>query len=253
MAAVGQPRGRLHHRLMSLHGTEAGDETDQRRVRRHVGQRGPEPAGRRARRAGAEALGVDPPRHGHHALGSPESRGQQLQANGLGHGHHEVGGLVVQPAVERVRPHRLDDVARAHEGPAHAGEPDGQRGQPVLLAAMDVEHPSVGQPAHDAVQVGGVGDRLHAAGQLERLDAGHPRRTRSADHPRLAAPLADERHVVAGALQLHGRARGPVGVRRPSPARHDLPDHERRRSAVPRRLRASRYTSSTPAAWASGP
>src|SRR5215470_8641333 len=92
----------------------------------------------------------------------------------------------------------------------------------MLLAAMDVEHLGFGEPPHETPHVDGVGHRREAAGQRERLDVAHPRVLRAPDHPRLAAPLAHEPRLVPGALELHRDASGPVRVRRPTPAGHDL-------------------------------
>ncbi len=104
---------------------------------------------------------------------------------------------------------------------------------------MDVEHVRLGQPPDHPPQVHRVRDRLHAARQLQRLDTRHAGRARPPDHPRLAAPLANERHVVTRTLQLHRHAGRPVRVRRPAPARHDLPDGHAPGPAGPRRRRAA--------------
>ena len=61
-----------------------------------------------------------------------------------------------------------------------------------------------------------------AAPERQRRDAPDADRARAIDHAGLAARLADEGRRVPGALELGADARGPVRVRRPPPARHEV-------------------------------
>ncbi len=49
-------------------------------------------------------------------------------------------GAAVEPAVRRVRTNGLHDVAGAHHGTRRSAQPIGDRGQPVLLAAVHMDH-----------------------------------------------------------------------------------------------------------------
>ena len=93
----------------------------------------------------------------------------------------------------------LGDVARADDGTA-AGQARGDGGQPVLLAAVDVDDVGGGdgraQPAH----VGEVGARPHAARELEHRHPLHAFLTGAVDHRPLGAAPAAERDCVAAAL-----------------------------------------------------
>ena len=80
----------------------------------------------------------------------PARSAMMLAADRLGDGDGEIGRRAVEPAVQRVGADGLHDVARAHDGPARVREAVGERGQPVLLAAMDVEHLRLRQPARRA-------------------------------------------------------------------------------------------------------
>src|SRR5258706_266976 len=101
--------------------------------------------------------------------------------------------------------------------------PVGERGQPVLLAAMDVEHLRLGQPRDEPAQVAHVQDRRDAAREMEGLEPLDSRLLRALNDPRLTALLAHERDVVARAVELDHRPRGPVRIRRTLPTRTAMP------------------------------
>jgi hypothetical protein len=184
--AGGEAGRRVDHRLVAFHHPEARHEADDRHVVRQP-ERGPDAVIGRRPRAGPELVHVHAPRHRHHAALHPEASGHELAADGLGHGDDLVGGVAVEPAIERVRPHRLDDVPRADEGPTQVGHAIRERGQPVLLAPVDVENLGLGQPRDELPQVAHVGHRADAARQGQGLDAVHAASRAADDAPRCAA------------------------------------------------------------------
>src|SRR2546421_70805 len=98
------------------------------------------------------------------------------------------------------------------------------------------------RPARGPPQPGPAQRRPQAPRQLERLDPRHPLLARAVDDAIVGAALAPERHRVPAALELATRARRPVGVRRPAPARHQVQDPHRRALTGPAGRRASRGT-----------
>ena len=227
---------------MAFHHAEPGDEADEGDIGRDA---------ERAAKAGAvdarmKASEVDASGQGHDPLGGHELRRDVLPADGLRHRDHEARRPAVEPAIEGVRADRLHDVARAHDGARRGGEAIGDGGEPVLLAAVHVHDVGVGQPAEQRPQIARVACRVHAAPERERRDAPDADRARAIDHAGLAARFADEGRRVPGALELGADARGPVRVRRPPPARHEV-EHPHGRTRLrlrphkrPRRARSCR-------------
>ena len=137
----------------------------------------------------------------------------------------------VEPAIEGVRADRLHDVARAHDGARRGGEAIGEGGEPVLLAAVHVHDVGVGQPAEQRPQIARVACR-RARRSGTRASRCARRRSRARDRSRgPRCPLADERRRMPGALELGADARGPVRVRRPPAARHEV-EHPHGRTAL---------------------
>ena len=215
-----QPRHGLQGDGMALHDAEAAEEPDERDIvgEPKRGAHGPRVA------VGPPLERVDAARQRHHTLGLGEAGGQVLAANGLAHRHHQRGGLPVKPAIERVGTHGLHDVTGPHERPRRPGQAVGEGGQPVLLAAMGVDHVDLGEPLAQPPQIGGVAGRIDAARQPQGLDAADARRPRALDHAGLGAAPAGDDDLVAGPLELHAHAGGPVRVGRPAAARHELED-----------------------------
>ena len=129
-----QPRRRLDDDRVSLHDAKDGDHADQRLTRvtaqapvhLRIARERPVPLGVRAAVQRERPIGVDEP------------GGNELAPDGLGHRHDERRGAAIEPAIGGVRPHRQRDVARPHEGPRTGDQPIGDRGEPVLLAAVHV-------------------------------------------------------------------------------------------------------------------
>jgi len=221
---VDQARGRLDHDGVALHHPEPGDHADERTI-----GLAPEPtANGRVRRERPVRLDVGAARECRHALGLEEPRGEVLAADRVGHRDDPRGRPPVEPAVGRVRPDRLRDVARADDRARRPAESVGGGGEPVLLAAMDVHDVGLRELRDEAAHVGGVGEGRDPAREREGLRAPDPQRPRRRDHPRLASGAAAERHLVAATLELAAHARGPVGVGRPAAAGDELEDSHTR-------------------------
>ena len=65
-----------------------------------------------------------------------------------------------------MRANGLGDVARAHDGTT-AGQASGHRGQPVLLAAVDVDDVGGGNGRAQPPHVGEIGAGTQAAREVE--------------------------------------------------------------------------------------
>src|SRR5262249_29632652 len=112
-----------------------------------------------------------------------------------------------------MRPNRLHDVPRAHEGPWRARQPVGRRGEPMLLAAVDMDDVRIPQPAEHPPEIAQIRRRLHTAGEREGLDAADAALPGARDHALLGAALAPECDLVSGTLERRTDAGRPVGVR----------------------------------------
>ena len=133
-------------------------------------------------------------------LGRHQPRGRILPADRVGDGDDERGGLAVEPSVGGVGADDLDDVPCPHDRPRRTRQPIRHRGQPVLLAAMDVHDVGLLKQAREVPDVGDVGHGLDSARQRQRLDRLHSLGTRAGDHGVGALAPTHERHQ---------RGRGP--------------------------------------------
>ncbi len=216
----GEPDRRLHDDTMAFHDAQPAHQADE--------GRGVAGAQGRAdgRRRGAGSVGVDVGAAGerHDILRSEQPGRDVLPTDGVRHGERERGRATVEPAVGGVRSDGLSDVSRSHEGTRTAAQAVGDRGQPVFLAAMDVDDVGVGEPPTELANVGRVGDGADASGEAEGDDPLHADLPRALDDLRLRSRPAPERHRVAAAGQLLRHARSPVRIRRPAAARQQVQD-----------------------------
>ena len=144
-ALAGQPRRRLdHHR--GAPSSRAGRPPCRRAGR---------PSSPRARAGGRDRRGAagTPRRRRRPAsvtmrCGRQQPGGHVLAADRLGHRHHERGRAAVEPAVARVRPHRLDDVPRAHE--RTAARPAGRPRRPASAPCRGARGRRRRRPSRDA-------------------------------------------------------------------------------------------------------
>ena len=208
---------------MAFHDAKPADHSEERRIRRR-----PEPPAQ-IRIHGQRPVRIDVGAAGqrHDLLGREQARGEVLPPDRLGHRHHERGGVSVEPAVPRMRPHGLHDVPRADDGPGRRDEPVGDRGEPVLLATVHVHDVGLREGGPELPDVGEVRARIDAARKAERADPGHALGLGPADHALLGAAAAAEHDRVSPPLELPGDPRGPVGVGGPPAAGHELQDLQR--------------------------
>ena len=197
--------------------------------RRHAGSAG----------AGRYASASAPPASVTMRCGRQQPGGQALAADRLRHGHDERGGAAVEPAIARVGPYRLRDVAGAHDRPP-SRQARGHHREPVLLAAVHVDDVARRDGRAQLSHVRDVGGRAQTAGEPERHDVADALAARAVCHRLLGAAAAAERHRVAATLQLARHARRPVGVGGPAATRDELQQFHRR---SPRRDSRSRRRS----------
>ena len=205
---------------MALHHPEPADHADERAIGLAPE---PTPDGGIPRERPVR-LDVRAARQRRHALGLEEPRGDVLAADRLGHRDDPRGRPSVEPAVGRVRPYGLRDVARADDRARRPAEAVGGGGEPVLLRAMDVHDVGLRELRHEPTHVAGVGARREPARERERLDPPDSQGPGLRDHPRLASRAAPERHLVAATLELVAHPRRPVRVGRPAAAGDELED-----------------------------
>ena len=223
-AACRQARRGLDHDLVALHDAQAGDHADQRTVRPSAEAR----VGLGITRPRMVALGIGAARQRGDAVRIDEAGGDVLAPDGFGHRHHERGAAPVEPAVGRVGPHRLRDVTRPHDGARRGNQAVRHGGQPVLLAAMHVDHVHIGQHRPEAAKIAAVGHGMRTARQGQRGHTLDAFASRPIDHARLGSHAAAERHQVAAPLELPRDPGRPVRVGRPSATGHQLENlHQR--------------------------
>ena len=167
------------------------------------------------------ALGVGAARQRRDMVRIDEARGDVLAPDGVGHRHDERRAAPVEPAVRGVGPHRLRDVTRSHDGSRRGDQAICHRGQPVLLAAMDVNHVDIPDQRAQPAKVAPVGDGPSSSDQRQGgqpIDALAPG---AIDHSRLGPGPAAEGHLVAAPRELSSSG-PPSRHRRPSATRHQL-------------------------------
>ncbi len=217
---------------MPFHNAKPGHEPDDGHALRYaqLGVKG-------AAVHGSEALAVGPAGQRHHAIRRGEPGPDALPPYRLADRDHEIGGTRIQPAIQGVRANGLHNVTSTDQRPWGRPPAIGQRGQPVLLAPVDVDDVDAGQAAGEGAEVAGVRARTEPGAEGHGLDARDAFRARPG-HDALFAPRgADQRRFVPGPLQLPAHLRRPVDVGGPAPTRDEMDDlHEERA----RRARASR-------------
>lgn len=97
----------------------------------------------------------------------------------------------------------------------------------MLLAAMDVDDIDVGKPRRQPTDVPEI-VRAGSAREAEGLDAWDSLAPRPVDDLGLGPTATAERDLVAAAVELPRRSRGPVGVRRPATAGQEMQDPQQR-------------------------
>ncbi len=160
----------------------------------------------------------------HHAIMRQEAGRDALAADGFADGDDEVRCLVVEPAVQDMRSYRLDDVAGADEGPSRPGHAVRDGGQPVFLAAMDMDDVGAGEPRAHRFHIARVGGGPEPRAEAQGLDPLHAFLTRARHDALLGAAPTDECGLVTGARQLATHLRGPVGVGGPAATRDEVHD-----------------------------
>ena len=118
----------------------------------------------------------------------------------------------------------LHDVARADYWARRPAEPIGDRGQPVLFAAMDMYNVSLHDCGAEPPDVAEIRTRSEPPRERECHDAIDALGADASDHPLLGAVSAAERDLVTAPRELARDARGPVGVGRPAAAGEEVKD-----------------------------
>src|SRR5204863_1289859 len=116
-----EPGGGLDHDLVPFHDAKARDHPDQEGVL-SAAQRSIDFAIARLR---SVTLGVGPSRERGDPVRVDEPGGEILPPDRVGHRHDERGRLTIEPAVRRVRSHRLRDVTGPDERPWRGRQPVG--------------------------------------------------------------------------------------------------------------------------------
>ena len=103
------------------------------------------------------ALGVGAARQRGDVVRIDEACRDVLTPDGVGHRHDERRTAPVEPAVRGVGSDGLRDVARPDDGSRRGDQTIRHRGQPVLLAAMDVHDVDARHQRAQAAKIAAVG------------------------------------------------------------------------------------------------
>src|SRR5574341_2017577 len=102
-----------------------------------------------------------------------------------------IGRPAGEPAVQGMRPYRLDDVAGSNEGPAPRRQAVRDGGEPVFLAAMDMDDVGAREPRAERAEVAHVGGGPETRSEPQRLDPLHAFVARARHDALLGAAAAD--------------------------------------------------------------